>query len=829
MLINRLFSAAILLCGVLSMMAQAQPVKTVSSPPAGRGALYVSNREPLLASPMVKLPVGSIVPKGWLRHQLELERDGMVGHLAEISQWCKYEGNAWVTPEGKGHSGWEELPYWLKGYGDLGYVLHDENIIKETKRWIDATIATQREDGYFGPRSSLTSLQGKPDLWPNMLMLNVMQSWYEYSHDERVIPFMTKYFKWEMNVPEADFLVGYWPHIRGGDNLESIYWLYNRTGERWLLELADKVHRRTANWTGGVINWHGVNISQGFREPATYYMQSGDKKFLEATENNYSAVMNQYGQFPGGMFGADENARKGYDDPRQGAETCSMVEFMHSFEMLTKITGNPTWADRCEDVAFNSLPAAMTPDLKALHYLTCANMVQLDKNNKAPGIENSGTMLSFSPFAVYRCCQHNVSHGWPFYAEELWLATSDGGLCASMYAACEVTAKVGDGTTVKIEETTDYPFSDEIKFKVSTPKPVRFKLYLRLPAWCSDPSTSMGVGVDSWQGLRHACYKVEDREWKDGDILALHLPMQANIRKWEKNKSAVSVDYGPLTFSLKIDEKWTRYGGSEKWPENEVHATTAWNYGLVIDAKNPASSIEILRKENAARPAATVGDPTVVTENPFTPDTAPITLRANAKKIPNWKQDATGLIARIQQSPVRSAEPTETVTLIPMGAARLRISSFPTIGDGPDAHDWPLPPRLPTASYVYASDTVEALNDGKLPKNSNDQSIPRLTWWDHKGTQEWVQYDFETPRELNAADVYWFDDTGTGECRVPESWQLLYKDGDQWKPVNETESYGVKKDQFNKVGFKAVKTTAIRLQVQLQNGFSGGILEWRVE
>ena len=175
-------------------------------------------------------------------------------------------------------------------------------------------------------------------------------------------------------------------------------------------------------------------------------MQAKDPKFLAAAERNYRTVMDLYGQVPGGGFGADEQCRRGFGDPRQGFETCSMVEFMHSFEMLTKISGDPVWSDRCEDVAFNSLPAAQTPDLKALHYLTAPNMVQLDKGNKAPGIENSGTMFSYSPGEVYRCCQHNVAQGWPYFAEELWLATSDGGLCASLYAASEVTARVGLAT-----------------------------------------------------------------------------------------------------------------------------------------------------------------------------------------------------------------------------------------------------------------------------------------------------------------------------------------------------------------------------------------------
>ncbi|HEY2147712.1 MAG TPA: hypothetical protein VGH32_07225, partial [Pirellulales bacterium] len=145
-----------------SPAAQIRAVKQI--PAEARTSQYVSNREPLTASPLVKLPIGSIKPRGWLRNQLELEAQGMTGRLEEISPWCRFDENAWADPEGKGHSGWEEMPYWLKGYGDLGYVLGDEAIIKEARRWIEAALASQRDDGWFGPRSLLTSLDGKPDL-----------------------------------------------------------------------------------------------------------------------------------------------------------------------------------------------------------------------------------------------------------------------------------------------------------------------------------------------------------------------------------------------------------------------------------------------------------------------------------------------------------------------------------------------------------------------------------------------------------------------------------------------------------------------------------------
>jgi hypothetical protein len=469
--------------------AQSQKVRVISevSGKADASPLYIANREPLLPSGLMKLPIGSIEPKGWLRHQLMLEAKGMIGRLPEISKWCKFEGNAWADPQGQGHSGWEELPYWLKGYGDLGYVLKDDKIIAEARKWIDAVLSSQEGDGWFGPRSLKTSLKGKPDLWPHMVMLNVLQSFHEFSNDERVIPFMLKYHKWLNEQPGDTFGNGYWPKIRFGDNIETAYWLYNRTDEKWLLDLAKKIHDHMANWSSDVINWHNVNIAQGFREPGVFYLQAKEKKFLDAAERNYAKVMRLYGQFPGGGFAGDENCRPGFGDPRQGFETCGIVEFMHSFEMLTKISGNPLWADRCEDIAFNSFPASLTPDWKALHYLTCANQIQLDRQNKSPNIENGGTMFSYSPFQVYRCCQHNVSHGWPYYAEELWLATHDRGLCVSLYAASEVSATVGNGTTVKISEETDYPFSDEINFTLSVSKPVEFPLYLRIPFWCEQP------------------------------------------------------------------------------------------------------------------------------------------------------------------------------------------------------------------------------------------------------------------------------------------------------------------------------------------------------
>ncbi len=133
----------------------------------------------------------------------------------------------------------------------------------------------------------------------------------------------------------------------------------------------------------------------------------------------------------------------------------------------------------------------------------------------------------------------------------------------------------------------------------------------------------------------------------------------------------------------------------------------------------------------------------------------------------------------------------------------------------------------PSCSHAHSGDAPSAMNDGILPESSIDHEIPRFTWWAHRGTEEWVQYEWDKPVKLSHAEVYWFDDTGRGQCRVPASWKLLYRQNGEWKPVD-AEQYPVKEDQFCKVDFEPVRTTAVRLRVKLQDNFSGGILEWRV-
>lgn len=674
---NILVAGASLMIG--SAVASAQTSATVvDKPGAGVNNSYTNFRTPLQQAPLLKLPVGKVQPKGWLRKYLELQKDGLNGKLGTISAWLDKNNNQWLSDAGD--HGWEEVPYWLRGYSSLAYILDDEEMKQEAQVWFDAVFANLKEDGFLGPRNYEGS---NPELWAQMVMIWAMQTYYEHSGDERVLTALTNYFKWEMTVPDSQFLKGLWQEKRGGDNMWSVLWLYNHTGDEELLPLIDKLHKNTSDWANAdhLPNLHGVNVAQGFREPATYYMYTGDKAMLDATYNSFNMMREQFGQVPGGMYGADENARAGYFDPRQGAETCAIVEQMASDEILMGITGDPFWADHCEYVAINTFTASMMPDMKSLRYITSPNMAISDEKLHGPSIDNNlRGMLSMSPFSS-RCCQHNHGMGWPYYAEHLIMATADNGLATMLYAANETTAKVADGKNVTITETTNYPFDEVVTLTVGTESNVTFPLYLRIPEWAKDCSVKVNGEAQAVAAATGKYVRLE-RDWANGDVVELTLPMSVDSQVWQQNKASVSVDYGPFTLSLKIDEICEQHDSRDKnfvqddshwqegvdaslWPCYVLKPNSEWNYALKVDENNLPVNFSVAKK---AYPAD---------DMPFTLENVPFEFTAVGVQIPSWGYDSTGMTDQLPTKfAPRSTEET-VLKLVPMGAARLRISAFP--------------------------------------------------------------------------------------------------------------------------------------------------------
>ncbi|GAB3934393.1 beta-L-arabinofuranosidase domain-containing protein [Micromonospora vulcania] len=767
------------------------------------GGHYFPYPAGLTRTPFLKLPSGSTRAAGWLAQQLDLDRTGIAGAYDEVSHFLVRADSGWTNPA---RGGWEEVPYWLRGLAGLAGVTGDAALRAKLRLWVDGIVATQQPDGFFGPGALRTSLGGGPDFWPYMPMLQALRTYQEYSGDTRIVPMLTRFLRYQ-NTFGASVFNQSWGRVRWATNLDSVYWLFARTGEPFLLDLADKIHRYSANYVDNVPSYHNVDFAQGFTEPA-YYALRGDASLTGASYRTYATVQGTWGQFAGGGFAGDENIRTYQRDPRQGFETCGIVEYMQSFETMTRFTGDPSWADGCETLAFNSLPAALEPTgHRSLHYIVSANSVQLDNRPKTQGqFQNGFAMQAFlQGVDQYRCCPHNYGQGWPYLTDNLWLATADRGLAAAMYAPCTVTATVGSpGTTVTLTEQTSYPFGGTVSIRIGTPAPVAFPLYLRIPLWCSNPTITVnGTAVAVVAG---PAYVAINRTWRAGDTVAVTLPATVRTTTWAGNGQSISVSNGPLTYSLRIGQNFVRRNDpASTWPEWSVLPTSSWNYGLL--------------------PGTFGVQNTGATGNPFTLDGTPLAMTAQGRAIGNWQADGENVVSTLQPSPVASAEPTETLRLVPMGAASLRITSFPTIGGD---RDWQLP-ATPSASHCFAGDTVTALNSGYDPSSSYDTSRPRFTWWDHLGTSEWTRYTFATPVRATSASVYWFDDTGHGSCRTPASWRLEYlTDAGGWAPVAQPSGYGTGVDAYQTVRFTPVATTALRVVAQLRPGYSGGILQWRV-
>ncbi len=576
----------------------------------------------------------------------------------QVSHFLDLSTTGWINPSQA--NGWEEVPYWLRGFIPLGQITGNSSLQATADQWVSGIVATAASDGFFGPSYLRTELNGGFDPWPFMPMLQALRSAYEISGDSAITTVMANYLAFLAQQPTSVYNNG-WGATRWASMIDVIYWLYNLNGDSSLLDLVKTIHANSANWESGLPTLHNVNISSGFREPAMYSVLSGNSSDLAATYARYSDVMSTYGQFPSGGFAGDENARPGYTDPRQGFETCGIVEFMASHEILHRITGDPVWADRVEELAFNSLPAALDPMGRVVHYITSPNSIDLDDVAKTLGqFDDTFALQAYLPGVdQYRCCPHNYGMGWPYLTEEMWLATPDGGLCAAMYGPSAVTAKVTGGVSVTITESTGYPFSDTVTLSVALNSPTTFPLMLRIPGWCSSPAISVnGTAVAASAGPAYARI---NRTWSNGDQVTLTMPMSPTVRTWSTQENAASVSYGALEFSLQITENWVQTAGTTQWPQLEVHAGSPWNYGLV-----PGAAIEV----------ATGGD----INNPFTQANAPIVLTTSAQVIPGWQADSESVVTPLVTGPIATTTPVEQVSLIPMGAARLRISTFPQTG-----------------------------------------------------------------------------------------------------------------------------------------------------
>ncbi|RZS74580.1 beta-L-arabinofuranosidase (glycosyl hydrolase family 127) [Pseudobacter ginsenosidimutans] len=648
---------------------------------------------PNFQSPVYQeLPLGAIKPRGWLLQQLTIMRKGTTGNL---DGWLKkISDNGWRGGNG---DAWEATPYWLDGAVPLAWLLNDTAFKIRMMQYINWTLDHQRPSGYFGPITKQERESGKSitaadcnngeDWWPKMVMLKVLQQYYSATEDKRVLLFMTKYFQYQYQALQQCPLNKWteWAEARGMDNILIVQWLYQKTKQPQLLQLAAALQKQTLPWSkffagrDWTINaaayqndqhWmarHGVNVAMGLKDPAVHYQRTGDKKYLSALHTGFKDLMTLHG-LPFGCFSADEDLHG--NNPSQGTELCAIVESMFSLEQITGITGDVRYMDALERITFNALPAQTTVDFNNKQYFQIANQVHIKKGVftfTLPFDREMNNVLGMR--SGYTCCLENMHQGWTKFTTHLWYGTKDGGLAALHYAPSEVNVKPGKSkTAVTIKETTNYPFENIIRFDLTTNTPVSFPFQLRIPAWCRLANIYVnGVKLRTEKGGQIITVS---RTWKNGDQLKLELPMEVSVSQWGSNSRAI--ERGPLLYALKLKEEWEKGTDEHQGDYFTVHTNDKWNYGLVAEQlkQDPASW-----KVNEVQQI----------KDDFVWDLqhAPIEIKVQAKKIPGWTiANDIALIpvtARDGLYMGRVENETETITLVPYGCTKVRIVAFPVV------------------------------------------------------------------------------------------------------------------------------------------------------
>lgn len=528
---------------------------------------------------------------------------------------------------------------------------------------------------------------------------------------------------------------------------------------------------------------HAVRAMYLYAGVADVAAYTGDQGFVDAMGRLWKDVVLRKLYITAGIGSRHQGEAFGdpYELPNDTAycETCAAIGLALWSHRMNLMHADAQYADVLERALYNGILAGIGMDGEHFFYV----------NPLA-----SGGGHHRQPFYPCACCPTNVVRILPSLPGYVY-AQDGQSIYVNLYAGGTGNVSLGD-RKVKIAQKTRYPWDGEITLAVEPAEPSTFALRLRIPGWCR--GATLSVNGERIEPLAiEKGYAVVRREWKAGDTVQLSLPMEVQrIEAHPKvlaDRGRVAIERGPLVYAFEAVDN----GGSVR---------------RIVLARDPQFS-------DLDRPELLGG---VVVVQGLDRSGKPVT----AVPYYAWDHRDPGQMAVWMWQEGKSRQPAVDD---PTWQGRLYRPLDPaTLGESLELTLMEL--SVPSASHVSGNNDLSALNDGVEPKNSCDHSIPRFTWWDHRGTSEWAQYDFGEPRKVSAVEVYWFDDEREKRhCRAPKSWRLVYQDGETWKPVAGASPYGTTIDRYNRVTFEPVETTAMRIEAELNPPWSAGILEWKVE
>ncbi len=622
--------------------------------------------QPLALEP---LPLGAIRPKGWMENQLRIQAQGLTGHLDEF--WPSVAQSRWIGGSGEG---WERGPYWLDGLLPLAFLLDDARLKAKAQKWVDAVLASQAEDGWLGPTNDDHEGLGESDRdpWPLFIVFKALIQWHQATGDERIVPSLQKCAH-SIGKLLHEKPLDVWAKVRWGDFVWGLHWVYEQTGDQRLLAVAQLAHDQGFDWKshfadfgdtnrteveGKEWDWllvrHVVNNSMAIKSDAAWSRQSLDGSDLRSSFTILEKLLHFHG-LANGMHSGDEHLAG--RSPVQGVETCAVVEFLFSLEVLLSVAGDAFLGDRIERVAFNALPAALTKPMWGRQYDQQPNQIWCS-HARRDWTSNDANANLFSLEGHFGCCTANFHQGWPKLATHAWMRSPDDGLAFTILQPCAVATEVR-GVKVELEVETNYPFSETVLIRVVSVGggSKSFPLRVRIPAWARGASATLN-GEDAGE-VEIGTWAKWERPWKDGDRIELRLPQ--SVRVEERDNGAVTLVCGPLVLALPVEGETVVLRENEFEPrakDLEIRPTGAWNYAL--NSSSP-QNLEVRRSAPAAMP--------------FDSENPPLRVSVSAREVPTWTM-LNDSAAPPPENPSCEGE-TREVELVPYGSTVLRICEFP--------------------------------------------------------------------------------------------------------------------------------------------------------